>query len=294
MKLVILIAIPEQSAADAHLKIIAALARSLMHEEYRESLLRASTREAVVNAVRKRTSPVDYSDDRRTVMTLDAGGTNFVFSAIQGNREIVTEITLPSNADNLDRCIASLMEGFSAVRSRLSTPAAAISFAFPGPADYRKGIIGDLGNLPAFRGGVALGPLLEDTFSLPVFINNDGDLYAYGEAIAGFLPSINAMLENARSPKRFRNLLGVTLERDSEGGSFATASSSGATIPMRGRSGFCATSSCRSGTSKSMQASARFEGSTPGKHPSPWEMLLPRKSFSRSARDGSRETLLRR
>ncbi len=151
-------------------------------------------------------------------MTLDAGGTNFVFSAVRGNKEIVDEITLPSHADNLDRCVASLMEGFAAVRARLSEPAAAISFAFPGPADYRKGIIGDLGNLPAFRGGVALGPLLEDKFSLPVFINNDGDLYAYGEAIAGFLPSVNAMLENVRSPKRFRNLLGVTLGTGFGGG----------------------------------------------------------------------------
>ncbi len=49
--LVILIAIPERSAADAHLKIIAALARRLMHEEYRQTLLSASTREEVVDLV---------------------------------------------------------------------------------------------------------------------------------------------------------------------------------------------------------------------------------------------------
>ena len=34
----------------------------------------------------------------------------------------------------------------------------AISFAFPGPADYEHGVIGDLPNFPAFCGGVALGP----------------------------------------------------------------------------------------------------------------------------------------
>ncbi len=162
--------------------------------------------------------PVDVSNDRRTVMTLDAGGTNFVFSAIRGNKEVVEELTLPSNADNLDRCVASLLEGFSAVQSRLTDPAVAISFAFPGPADYRRGIIGDLGNLPAFRGGVALGPMLQDKFALPVYINNDGDLYAYGEAIAGFLPAVNAMLEHAGSPKRFKNLLGVTLGTGFGGG----------------------------------------------------------------------------
>ena len=36
-----------------------------------------------------------YEHDERIVMTLDAGGTNFVFSAIQGCREIVEPICLP-------------------------------------------------------------------------------------------------------------------------------------------------------------------------------------------------------
>ncbi len=152
-----------------------------------------------------------YSADKRTVLTLDAGGTNFVFTAMRGNEQVVDEITLPSNADNLDRCMSTLLEGFREVMGKLSGKPAAISFAFPGPADYPNGIIGELPNLPAFRGGVALGPMLQEKFDLPVFINNDGDLYAYGEAIAGFLPYVNGLLENARSPKRYRNLLGLTL-----------------------------------------------------------------------------------
>ena len=94
----------------------------------------------------------------------------------------------------------------------------AISFAFPGPADYPAGIIGDLPNLPAFRGGVALGPMLEAKFGLPVFINNDGDLFAYGEATAGFLPWVNDQLAQAGSPRRFENLVGVTLGTGFGGG----------------------------------------------------------------------------
>ena len=94
----------------------------------------------------------------------------------------------------------------------------AISFAFPGPADYPKGIIGDLGSLPGFRGGVALGPMLEEIFNVPTYINNDGNLFAYGEAIAGFLPYVNGLLEKAGSPKRFRNLIGITLGTGLGGG----------------------------------------------------------------------------
>lgn len=152
-----------------------------------------------------------YENDKRIVMTLDAGGTNFVFSAIQGNEQILDEIVLPSHANDLDKCIASMIDGFTQVKNKLQNPPVAISFAFPGPADYPNGIIGDLNNLPAFRGGVALGPMLQEKFQLPVFINNDGDLYAYGEAIAGFLPFVNEQLRLSGSPKRYKNLLGLTL-----------------------------------------------------------------------------------
>lgn len=34
-----------------------------------------------------------YEYDKRVVLTLDAGGTNFVFSAIQGNSQIIAPIS---------------------------------------------------------------------------------------------------------------------------------------------------------------------------------------------------------
>jgi glucokinase len=158
------------------------------------------------------------STDSRIVMTLDAGGTNFRFSAIRGNRPVTRPVTMPSNGDNLDLCLANIVEGFTRIEAACSHAPAAISFAFPGPADYPNGIIGDLVNLPGFRGGVALGPMLEKRFGIPVFINNDGDLFVYGEAIAGFLPYVNGLLKKAGSPKRYHNLFGVTLGTGFGGG----------------------------------------------------------------------------
>ncbi len=156
--------------------------------------------------------------DRRIVMTLDAGGTNFVFSAIRANQEVVAPITLPAQGHDLSLCLKTIVDGFSRVATALPEKPVAISFAFPGPADYPAGIIGDLGNLPGFRGGVALGAMLEDKFDIPVFINNDGDLFVYGEAIAGFLPHVNDLLAKAGSPKRYKNLFGVTLGTGFGGG----------------------------------------------------------------------------
>ncbi|MDR0687633.1 MAG: ROK family protein [Prevotellaceae bacterium] len=152
-----------------------------------------------------------YSKDTRTVLTLDAGGQSFRFSAMRGNSEIVKSVKLIPNAASLDHCLSTLVQGFTQVSSQLSEPPVAISFAFPGPADYPQGIIGDLPNFPAFKEGVPLKAFLEHEFGLPTFINNDGDLFAYGEALAGFLPYINRKLEEAGSARRYKNLIGVTL-----------------------------------------------------------------------------------
>ncbi|MBK8879275.1 MAG: ROK family protein [Haliscomenobacter sp.] len=159
-----------------------------------------------------------YHNDSRIVLTLDAGGTNFVFSAIQGNAEIVAPVTLPAHPNAIDDCLAAVLQGFTTVQRALPSPAAAISFAFPGPADYVNGIIGDLPNFPAFRGGVALGPFLQQAFGIPVFINNDGNLFAYGEALAGMLPEVNRLLAGSGSSKQYKNLLAVTLGTGFGGG----------------------------------------------------------------------------
>ena len=152
-----------------------------------------------------------YSYDNRVVITLDAGGTNLVFGAMQANKFIVDPITLPSHAEDLDKCLATMVEGFQQVIDKLDVKPVAISFAFPGPADYPNGIIGGyLPNFPSFREGVALGPFLEAKFGIPVFINNDGDLFAYGEALGGALPEVNARLEELGSSKKYGNLIGYT------------------------------------------------------------------------------------
>ena len=158
------------------------------------------------------------ASESRIVMTLDAGGTSLRFSAMRGGKPVAETVSLPSNGDDLEKCLANIVQGFNRVKALCPQPPAAISFAFPGPADYPRGIIGDLGNLPGFRGGVALGPMLEEKFGIPVFMNNDGDLFVYGEAIGGLLPHVNGLLEKAGSPKRYKNLFGITLGTGFGGG----------------------------------------------------------------------------
>ena len=153
----------------------------------------------------------NYTNDSRIVLTLDAGGTNMVFGAMKGEEYVGEPITMPANANDLDLCLKTMVVGFESVMNTLSEKPVAISFAFPGPADYPNGIIGGyLPNFPSFRDGVALGPFLEEKFGIPVFINNDGDLYAFGEALGGALPAVNEKLKALGSAKQYRNLIGYT------------------------------------------------------------------------------------
>jgi glucokinase len=152
-----------------------------------------------------------YEKDDRVVLTLDAGGTNLVFSAMKGAREIVDFRELRCSPNDLGSILATIEDGFREIVHHVDQEIHAISFAFPGPADYRRGIIGDLPNLSAFRGGVALGPFLEKRFGLPVHINNDANLYVLGEYVFGFLPWVNHLLEQGGIDRRYRNLTGITL-----------------------------------------------------------------------------------
>lgn len=161
---------------------------------------------------------MDYKNDSRIVLGLDAGGTNLDFFAIKGGELIIEGIRYPAPAAKLEDILKRIVQGFKEVLDKAGGKAAAISFCFPGPADYENGIIGDLENLPLFRGGVPLKAILEDHFGIPVFINNDGDLFAYGEALAGLLPEVNAKLQSSGNPKRYYNLLGVTFGTGFGGG----------------------------------------------------------------------------
>jgi predicted NBD/HSP70 family sugar kinase len=153
-----------------------------------------------------------YNNDPRTVITLDAGGTHFRFTALRGCEAITDTFELPTHPNNLPQLLEDLRTGFQFIIDQLQEKPVAISFAFPGPADYPNGVFPSrLTNFPCFEGGVALGDYLKEQFGLPVFINNDADLFTYGEALAGALPMLNEKIRNAGGVKEYHNLIGFIL-----------------------------------------------------------------------------------
>ncbi len=152
-------------------------------------------------------------NSNRTVLVLDAGGTNLVFNVVRNGKISGTPVILPAGSESLDAFIQKLIAGFKTINKQNGSVADAISFCFPGPADYENGIIGDLENMPVFKGGVPLKKILENHFHIPVFINNDGDLFTLGEALGGVLEEMNQ-----KATKPYKNLLGVTLGTGFGGG----------------------------------------------------------------------------
>ena len=149
------------------------------------------------------------------ILTLDAGGTNFVFSIVKDGNIFGEKINFKTQTEvqNLEKFLKKIISCFEQLKTQLDQEPAAISISFPGPADFKKGIIGNLKNIQCFshQNGVALGKMLENHFKMPVFINNDGDLYTLGEAFYGILPKINKDLQENRSNKRYHNLCGMTI-----------------------------------------------------------------------------------
>ena len=133
------------------------------------------------------------------------------FSAWQSGKEVSQSVHMNTSPHSVGETLQSIKNGFETVISSCSKMPAAISMGFPGPCDYKLGIVGNLPNFPDFNGELALGPYLEEKFKLPVIIENDGNLFTLGEYSQGYLPYVNGMLESHGNPKRYKNLIGVTI-----------------------------------------------------------------------------------
>ena len=54
-----------------------------------------------------------------TILTLDAGGTNLVFSAYKGREEVCESVSLETTHKNLDAALDQIISGFSLVINQL-------------------------------------------------------------------------------------------------------------------------------------------------------------------------------
>lgn len=110
------------------------------------------------------------------IISIDVGGTTIKAALVSKNRIIrkITEKT-PSDRTGIVQKIAELAEklGLSKVKK--------ICIGCPGPADYKKGVIGDTPNLPLK--GVNLKTKIAEKTGKEVFVQNDAGCFALGESL---------------------------------------------------------------------------------------------------------------
>lgn len=151
--------------------------------------------------------------DERVFLGLDIGGTNLVAGvvrcaatggaagALDPGRDILSVEKAPTMAAEgpdavIERC-ADLLRRALASAGRRPEQVAAVGVGMPGPLDVKRGLVLYAPNLPGWR-EVPLVDRLAAAVGVPVFMENDARMFAYGEFRFG-------------AGRGYTSLIGVTL-----------------------------------------------------------------------------------
>ena len=135
------------------------------------------------------------------VVGVDLGGTNIKAALVAKKGKIIKKYETATEAKKGTKTVINNI--ISAINEVKFGKILAIGIGSPGPMDYKNGIITNPVNLP-FR-NVPLKKILQKKFSLPVFLDNDANCFALGEAIFG-------------AGKKYQNVVGITLGTGVGGG----------------------------------------------------------------------------
>ncbi|MCX6557109.1 MAG: ROK family protein [Candidatus Aminicenantes bacterium] len=132
--------------------------------------------------------------NKQTVVGVDLGGTNVRAGKISG-RKITARCARPITAlGSQDQVLQEVCQTIAAV---FDHRVIAIGIGVPSLVDAEKGIVYAVGNIPSWR-EVPLREHLQNTFNVPVHVNNDANCFALGEFRFG-------------AGRGFRNLVGMIL-----------------------------------------------------------------------------------
>lgn len=115
------------------------------------------------------------------VLGIDLGGTNVRVGAVQDGRLTRIEATRVAAEGSVDDVMGQLY----ALLDRFEVDAAAgIGVGVPSVVDVEAGVVYDVQNIPSWK-AVPVRALLEERYGVPVFIDNDANCFALGEARFG-------------------------------------------------------------------------------------------------------------
>ena len=142
------------------------------------------------------------------VLAVDLGGTNFRLALVNPAGEIIQRYSRPTSkgegSDVLVRKLAAAMLELAAEGGIPDARIQAVGMGIPGLVEPDRGRVVKAPNIPELD-QVMLGPALGQLLPWPVVLDNDANLFAWGEAFLG-------------AGRGEKNLLGITLGTGVGGG----------------------------------------------------------------------------
>ena len=121
---------------------------------------------------------------------VDLGGTNVRAGLVQKGTLIRQNSVLLHQKESLSATLSQLVE---LIRPLAKSPVASIGVGVPSVVDVSRGIVYNVANIPSWE-EVALRDILEDEFSIPVFVNNDVNCFTLGEHQFGMARSYSSVV----------------------------------------------------------------------------------------------------
>lgn len=133
----------------------------------------------------------------RLAIGVDLGGSKIGIALVKKNGEIEKYIKIPTHAEQgKELTISRIKQGIYRVIEEKDLKIdniIGIGIGAPGPLDYKEGVIHCAPNLPGWK-EVPLASIIKDEFQIPVIIENDANVAAWGEKIFGVARGIDDMV----------------------------------------------------------------------------------------------------
>lgn len=120
--------------------------------------------------------------NKGSLIGVDLGGTKVAAGRIDNNvLGTVLNKPIPAKSENPDDITKAIIK---IIEELMTEEVVGIGIGIPGLVDRESGIVNDVQNIPSWQ-EIRLKEMLEDRFEIPVFLDNDANCYALGEARFG-------------------------------------------------------------------------------------------------------------
>ncbi len=139
----------------------------------------------------------NFSKECISAIGVDLGGTKINIAFVNKEGKIEEHIKIPTYAEQgKDLVISRIKKGILQLifqRDKKIENIAGIGMGVPGPVNYKSGVIHFAPNLPGWK-EVPLAEIIKQEFQMPIIIENDANVAAWGEKIFGAAQGINDMI----------------------------------------------------------------------------------------------------